>query len=149
MEQEKKKRERPTWAMVKDLQEKVSDLQKRLDSQIDGTHMLVADCDGWREKYHALLDEKREVEELKARYVARIEELKGNEHPKEGMGLVQQLGEDIEELKGVKAALENELSAKSDALDKLEQRYYMDINARDQLIARLKGRGFWKRLFNR
>ena len=39
-----KKNVRPTWAMVRDL-------ERRLASQIDGTSMLVADCDGWRELY--------------------------------------------------------------------------------------------------
>lgn len=43
-----KKNVRPTWAMVRDL-------ERRLASQIDGTSMLVADCDGWRELYRNAL----------------------------------------------------------------------------------------------
>jgi predicted RNase H-like nuclease (RuvC/YqgF family) len=54
-----KKMTRPTWAQVKDLERQVKDLQRKLDSQVDGTSRLVQDCDGWREKYWRLLEENK------------------------------------------------------------------------------------------
>lgn len=55
MEQEKK-RVRPTWAMVKSLEGEVAELKEKLRSQIEGTSMLVGDCDAWRDKYHELMN---------------------------------------------------------------------------------------------
>ena len=48
--EEKKKRWRPSLTAYREL-------EKRLGSQIEGTSKLVADCDGWREKYRNLLDD--------------------------------------------------------------------------------------------
>lgn len=58
-----RKRKRPTVAQVRELEEKVSklekyikentneELKKKLDDQIEGTSALIKDCDGWRELY--------------------------------------------------------------------------------------------------
>lgn len=40
---------------VEILRKELSDCEKKLESQIDGTSMLVKDCDAWREKYRELL----------------------------------------------------------------------------------------------
>ena len=77
---EKKKRERPTWTMVRGLQAELDELrelnsrilserhigtaemndcigfyEEKLSDQIEGTSLLVQDCDGWRDKYRTLL----------------------------------------------------------------------------------------------
>lgn len=46
---EGKRRTRPTWAQVRELEDKLAD-------QIEGTSRLVADCDGWRELYREKSD---------------------------------------------------------------------------------------------
>ena len=43
----KKKRWRPSLAAYREL-------ERKLESQIEGTSVLVADCDAWREKYRRL-----------------------------------------------------------------------------------------------
>ena len=83
-----KKRTRPTWAMVRQLEAEVSelrdtnrflnelngksdaekdaiimDLKQKLDGQIEGTSRHVQDCDVWRDKFHAL---EKEIGVLKA-----------------------------------------------------------------------------------
>lgn len=45
--EEKKKRWRPSLTAYREL-------EKKLESQIDGTSQLVKDCDLWREKYREL-----------------------------------------------------------------------------------------------
>lgn len=66
---EEQKQQRPTWARIRELEAKVKDLQAKLDDQIDGTSMLVQDCDGWREKFHKLLAENKELQaKLKKRH---------------------------------------------------------------------------------
>jgi len=49
MEEEKKKRWRPSLTAYREL-------QRKLDEQIEGTSLVVQDCDGWREKYRLLLE---------------------------------------------------------------------------------------------
>lgn len=66
---EEQKAKRPTWAMINELEAKVKDLQAKLNDQIDGTSRLVQDCDGWREKFHKLLAENKELKaKLKKRH---------------------------------------------------------------------------------
>ena len=55
------KKPRPTWAKINELEAKVKELQAKLDDQIDGTSMLVQDCDGWRDKFRALVAENQEL----------------------------------------------------------------------------------------
>lgn len=66
---EEKKRVRPTWAMVRELEEK-------LREQIDGTSRLVADCDGWRDKYRALLVECDKVSDRNTELCKEIDRLR-------------------------------------------------------------------------
>lgn len=73
--EEKKKRVRPTWALVRELEAEIADLQAKLDDQIDGTSMLVQDCDGWRDKYHALLAERDFYKSAADALVAKNKEL--------------------------------------------------------------------------
>ena len=40
------------------LEKENAELKRRLESQIEGTSRLGADCDGWRDKYWALMKEK-------------------------------------------------------------------------------------------
>ena len=54
--EEKKKRWRPTLTAY-------MELEKKLESQIEGTSQLVKDCDLWREKYQVL---KEKYDELSA-----------------------------------------------------------------------------------
>lgn len=60
---EKKKRVRPTLAMVRELEAEIESLRRcgvgewrrMLDEQIEATSCLVRDCDAWRESYRELL----------------------------------------------------------------------------------------------
>jgi len=47
--EEKKKRWRPSLTAYREL-------EKKLESQIEGTSQLVKDCDAWREKYRGVVD---------------------------------------------------------------------------------------------
>lgn len=64
--EEKKKRWRPTLTAYREL-------EKKLESQIDGTSQLVKDCDLWREKYQIL---KKKYDELSAGHDRLAEECK-------------------------------------------------------------------------
>lgn len=59
---EKKKRFRPSVTEYKALQQEVALWRERcqrlsgdVESQVDGTSVLVGDCDAWREKYHVMM----------------------------------------------------------------------------------------------
>lgn len=53
--EENRKRVRPTWAKVRELEAKLAD-------QIDGTSLLVKDCDEWREKFRKLKGQNETLE---------------------------------------------------------------------------------------
>ena len=65
---EEKKRVRPTWAMVRELEKKFSD-------QLDITSSLVADCNGWREKYRSVLADVKAAESVEKSLRQRNDEL--------------------------------------------------------------------------
>ena len=58
-----KKSKRPTVAQVKALENEIKELKAKLNSQIDGTSHIVKDCDDWREEYHNLLDENKQLKQ--------------------------------------------------------------------------------------
>lgn len=63
---ENKKRWRPSLPAYREL-------EKKLESQIEGTSQLVKDCDLWREKYQIL---KKKYDELSAGHDRLAEECK-------------------------------------------------------------------------
>jgi len=56
---ESKKRSRPTWTQVREL-------EARLESQVEGTSRLVAELNAWREKYRAVSDGDKLLRERNA-----------------------------------------------------------------------------------
>ena len=119
--EEKKKRWRPSLAQYREL-------EKKLESQIDGTSKLVADCDGWREKYRNLLDDIS----------------KGN------VDVV--LKDHIDSLRCENNALERSNEFMSREIGNLRDTNKAVIqenkDLRDELF-RLKSRGFFARVFNK
>ena len=129
--EEKKKRVRPTWAMVRALEAQIKSLHAKLDDQIDGTSMLVQDCDGWRDKYHALLAERDFYKSAADALVAKNKELGDNieiSYPKIEFNAAD--GEYIRNF-----------------LDELGPLTSEDNDAKSEPV--VVKRGFWSRLFKR
>lgn len=66
--EEKKKRWRPSLTAYREL-------EKKLESQIEGTSQLVKDCDLWREKYQILKKKYDELLPLSQDAVSQVEKL--------------------------------------------------------------------------
>ena len=119
--EEKKKRWRPSLAQYREL-------EKKLESQIDGTSKLVADCDGWREKYRSVI---KEVSHGGDKKVLR-------EH-------IEALECENRTLRHSNELMETELKRNSQVLE-------WNTRAMNELrgvLHSLKSRGFWSRVFNR
>lgn len=121
MEEGKKKRWRPSLAQYREL-------ERRIDEQIDGTSLIVADCHGWRAKYRNLIDEIS----------------KGNDK-KVLRDHIEALECENETLRHSNKLMETELKRVNGLLDWSKK---VSNELLEELIF-LKNRGFWARLFNK
>lgn len=64
---EEKKKVRPTWTMVKNLEKKLAEAEETV-------HRQCVELDAWREKYRELAAKNAEAVGLKAKAVQRLEE---------------------------------------------------------------------------
>ena len=111
------------------LRKENAELRKKLESQIDGTSRLVADCDGWRDKYRKLLDEKKGLEKM---------------HD----DVVEESAKMSEELRELRSRLENaEYELRSLSSYNLGLKDSLDIAVSE--IERLRGRGIISRILNK
>ena len=120
--EEKKKRWRPSLTAYREL-------ERRLEEQIEGTSLIVQECDGWRRKYRELADSNRVLARC-AGDPARI---------------VGELREKNETLEKSNAFLDGEISRLRERcrwLEEEKERLSHDLSA-------LRERGFWARLLNR
>lgn len=53
----KRKRVRPNWGDVRSLEAEISRLKSELAQGVDALHDRCVECDAWRDKYSALMDE--------------------------------------------------------------------------------------------
>ena len=126
---ENKKRVRPTWTQVRDLEAKLAD-------QIEGTSRLVKDCDLWREKYQKLFAEHNLL--LKA--------------ADNGDSVTEMLSDELATLRGKVTQLESSNNFMDAELRKVCAELDLEHATADHLAAevgRLKSRGFWARVFNK
>ena len=126
---ENKKRVRPTWTQVRDLEAKLAD-------QIEGTSRLVKDCDLWREKYQKLFAEHNLL--LKA--------------ADNGDSVTEMLSDELATLRGKVTQLESSNNFMDAELRKVRAELDLEHATADHLAAevgRLKSRGFWARVFNK
>ena len=126
---QKKKRMRPTLTQV-------SDLQKELDSQIEGTSNLVRDCDLWRGRYRDLKAKFDEQVDGTSRLVANCDAWR----------------EKYRELKEENATLETSnkhMEAELERVRKANQSLSELNDERLLQIRQLRNRGFLARVFNR
>lgn len=120
--EEKKKRWRPTLTAYREL-------EKKLESQIEGTSQLVKDCDLWREKYQILKKKYDELFPLSQDAVSQVENLR------DSLAESRRLHDEISYKHG-------ELSAEHDRLAEECKKLRAEND-------RLKSRGFIDRLLNR
>ena len=128
--QEKKKRIRPTWTQVRQLEAEIAELKdtmkfcdafkeqgsveiirelrKKLDEQIDGTSALVKDCDLWREKYQELFNRFNNISDKLKREEAAKEELQ--ESAKQEENEKNALEERYDDLVAESATMSKEMS---------------------------------------
>lgn len=121
---------------VEILRKELSDCEKKLESQIDGTSMLVKDCDAWREKYRELLKMYKEQIDGTSRLVGDCDAWRDKYHT---------LIAENKTLEASNKHMEAELERVRDANQSLN-----DLN--DERLAQiheLRSRGFWARIFNR
>ena len=129
---ENKKRVRPTWTQVRDLEAKLAD-------QIDGTSRLVKDCDLWREKYQKLFAEHKAM--LDGQPMSEYERI-----------TYEKLKDDNATLRGKVTQLESSNNFMDAELRKVRAELDLEHATADHLAAevgRLKSRGFWARVFNK
>ena len=119
--EEKKKRWRPSLTQYRELQTK-------LDEQIEGTSLIVADCHGWRAKYRSIIEEIS----------------KGNDK--------KVLRDHIEALECENRTLRHSNELMETELRRNNEVINMCDNANRDLrgiLHNIKSRGFWARVFNR
>lgn len=119
--EEKKKRWRPSLTAYREL-------EKKLESQIEGTSRIVQDCDGWREKYREL-----------------IKEISNGNDKKVLRDHIKALECENRTLRHSNELMETELKRNSQVLE-------WNTRAMNELrgvLHNLKSRGFWARVFNR
>ena len=118
---EKTKRWRPSLTQYRELQAK-------LDEQIEGTSLIVADCHGWRAKYRSIIEEIS----------------KGNDK--------KVLRDHIEALECENRTLRHSNEMMETELDKMRasdnEFARENRELRDEVFC-LRNRGFWARGFNR
>ncbi len=146
--EEKKKRVRPTWAMVRALEAQVKTLQAKLDDQIDGTSMLVQDCDGWRDKYHVLLAErdfyKRAAEMLSEENgVSKSDDVSVQYNDIDEENLKRKISFGVPDKEYIRNFFD-ELGAITDSVGEMGGVSYVDKSPEED-----KKRGFWSRIFKR
>lgn len=110
------------------LRKENAELRKKLESQIDGTSRLVADCDGWRDKYRKLLDEKKGLEKMHDDVVE--ESAKMSEELRELRSRLEEAENEVRSLGSYNVGLKDSL----------------DIAVSE--IERLRGRGIISRILN-
>ena len=119
--EEKKKRWRPSLTQYRELQTK-------LDEQIEGTSLIVADCHGWRAKYRSIIEEIS----------------KGNDK--------KVLRDHIEALECENKALRHSNEMMETELDKMrasDNEFARENRELRDEVFYLRNRGFWARVFNR
>ena len=121
MEEGKKKRWRPSLAQYREL-------ERRIDEQIEGTSLVVADCHGWRAKYRNLIDEIS----------------KGNDK-KVLRDHIEALECENKTLKRSNEMMEGEIKKMFKEIGELQNKC-VTIEYNYKLY---KNRGFWARLFNK
>lgn len=136
--------------------EKYRELSKMYDEQIEGTSVLVKDCDAWRDKYHALLKErealKEKYEDLQEESAAMSVEqtnLRGKlaraeKACEEKAAELKEASSDVRILQDSNALMEEELKRVKQANKSLNE--LNDYRLTEIQI--LRDRGFWSRMFN-
>lgn len=121
---------------VEILRQKLSDCEKKLESQIDGTSNLVRDCDIWRDKYRELKAKFDEQVEGTSRLVADCDAWR----------------EKYRDLKSENQTLEASNKHMEEELERIRiaNRSLNELNdERIAQIQQLQSRGFWARVFNK
>lgn len=153
MAEEKKKRFRPTLTAYRALQNELEalkvnyenrcqdievlrsekkELSEKLEEQISGTSIIVADCDIWREKYRKLYDEFDEYKNNKS----------NADVPKK---CLDELQAKYDELK----KRYDDVCSRLDVLTEEKNFIELDRDEHKEEVKRLMERGLWARILNR
>jgi len=119
--EEKKKRWRPSLAQYREM-------ERKLEEQIEGTSRIVAECDGWREKYRKM------VKEVSKNCVDKV--------LKDRIDTLERENDTLSRSNEFMASELNSIREQDSSVAQENQ------ELRDEL-AYLKRRGFWARMFNK
>lgn len=146
-----KRKSRPTWTMVRELEAEVArlraltceSLQQALDEQMDGTSAVVRDCDAWRDEYRSLLKEKEAVDaKLSESEASRVRDLKMLEQVRSEC---EKTKDKMKTLEQSNSLLEKELLRMKSAIDSKEA----VLKEQKGRLERLESRGLFARILNR